>query len=101
MTTPFIKRPQLYGHPDDPTFETESAEHALAYAKIYPLRGWLRQRLQDSGRFTTENHLEGALQRDIDLLIEYELLDGTEALTASQTGLRSVPLTATEPPSVA
>lgn len=99
MSTPFIKRPVVYGHPEDKSFETESAEHAAAYAKVFPLKAWLRQRLDESGRFKTENHLEGALKRDIELLIEYELL-GTQA-PASQTGLRSVPLSASETPSVA
>ena len=101
MSEPFVKRPQLYGHPEDPTFETESREHAQAYAKVYPRKAWVRKRLEDSNRFQVESHLLGALQRHMDLLVEYELLNGVEEMPASLTGLRSVPLTASESPSVA
>lgn len=69
---PFIKQAVVYGHPEDPHFETQSREHALAYAAIWPLVPWLRERLHVSKRFTNDSTLEGELRRNIDLLVEYE-----------------------------
>ena len=68
-----VRRPALWGHKDDPEFETESRDHAVAYARVFPRIPWLRERLRESGRFTSEKNLEGELQRNVELLVEVEL----------------------------
>lgn len=91
MTTPHIKRPVVYGHPEDDSFETTCPKHAEAYAKVYPRIGWVRERLVDSKRFKTSQHLEGAVKRHIELLVAYELKEFEKP--APLGGLKSVPLT--------
>ena len=83
MTQPHIKRAVVYGHPEDDTFETSCKLHAIAYGKVWPEVPWVRSRLQDSGRFSNDATLEGAVKRDVELLVEYETRLMAESLSSS------------------
>ena len=69
---PYIKHPVVYGHPEDDDFQTSCPIHAQAYAKVRPSIPFMRRRLQESGRFKSNPHLEGQLSNDIELLVEWE-----------------------------
>lgn len=76
MSPKVITQGNVYGSTRDSKYRTNDLHAAEAHEFIYSAKvvAWVRERIKDSGRFTSNEHMKGEEVRQLELLHEFETL---------------------------
>lgn len=74
--TPLLNQGNVYGSLMDESFRTPDLHEAEAHAFVYgpKVTAWVRERVVASNRFSNESTIKGAVERHLELLLEFETL---------------------------
>lgn len=74
MSVPIINQGNVYGSCRDPKYTTPCLHEAEAHEFIYSdqVKAWVKSRLEQSNRFTSKSALNGAIDRNLELLHRFE-----------------------------